>query len=77
MNASLSVQGTAVPESNPSRLAQFFSKKGFVKSLKAVLPIAVVATFFPEVAMASGAATDLMKSGDASVKATFGNADVI
>ena len=73
MNASLSVQGTAVPESNPSRLAQFFSKKGLVKSLKAVLPIAAVATFFPEVAMASGAATDLMKSGDASVKATFGS----
>lgn len=73
MDASFSVQGTAVPESQPSRFAQFFSKKGFVKSLKAVLPVAVLAAFFPEVAMAAGAGTDLMKTGDASVKATFGS----
>ncbi|TBL57056.1 type IV conjugative transfer system pilin TraA [Hafnia paralvei] len=71
MDASLSVQDTAVPESQPSRFARFFSKKGLVKSLKAVLPIAAVATFFPEVAMAAG--KDLMSSGNESVKATFGS----
>ena len=73
MDASLSVQGTAVPESKPSRFSQFFSKKDFVKSLKAVLPVAVLAAFFPEVAMASGTGTDLMASGNESVKATFGS----
>lgn len=73
MDASLSVQGTAVPESQPSRFAQFLSKKGLVKSLKVILPIAAVAAFFPDVALAAGASKDLMKSGDESVKATFGS----
>lgn len=46
MNTSLSVQGTAVPESKSSRFTKFFSKKGLVKSLKVILPIAAVAAFF-------------------------------
>ncbi len=73
MDTSLSVQGAAVPESKSSRFTKLFSKKGLVKSLKVILPIAVLAAFFPEVAMAAGAGTDLMQSGDASVKATFGS----
>lgn len=67
MDASLSVQGTAVPESKPSRFAQFFSKKGFVKSLKAVLPVAVLAAFFPEVAMASGKPAVAQRRADTDV----------
>lgn len=73
MDASLSVQGTAVPESQPSRFAQFFSKKGLVKSLKAILPIAALTAFFPDIAMAAGEGRDLMQSGNESVKATFGS----
>ena len=73
MDALLSVQGTAVPESQPSRFAQFFSKKGLVKSLKAILPIAALTAFFPDIAMAAGEGRDLMQSGNESVKATFGS----
>ncbi|HBL0406076.1 MULTISPECIES: type IV conjugative transfer system pilin TraA, partial [Klebsiella pneumoniae complex] len=36
------------------------------------LPVAAVAAFFPDAAMATTTATDLMKSGDATVKGTFG-----
>ena len=70
MNAVLSVQGSAVPEkTKPSFMSRVFNKK---KALKVALPVAAVAAFFPDAAMATTTATDLMKSGDATVKGTFG-----
>lgn len=42
--------------------------------MKGVLPVAVLAAFFPEMAMAAGAGgTDLMKTGDDTVGKTFGS----
>lgn len=74
MNAVLSVQGAAVSEKNkPSFLSRTFSKKNVLKALKVALPVATVAAFFPQVALATTTGTDLMKSGDTTVKATFGN----
>jgi hypothetical protein len=71
MNAVLSVQGTAVSEeTKPSFLSRVFNKKKALKVLKA-LPVAALAAFFPDAAMATTTATDLMKSGDATVKGTF------
>lgn len=52
--------------------ARKFSGVSFLKSLKIALPVAAVAAFFPETVMASGSGNDLMKSGDAAVKGTFG-----
>ncbi len=49
-----------------------FNKKKALKAAKVVLPVAAVAAFFPDAAMATTTATDLMKSGDATVKGTFG-----
>ncbi|WP_370530081.1 type IV conjugative transfer system pilin TraA, partial [Serratia sp. ME43] len=37
--------------------------------LKVILPFAVLASFFPEVALAAGG-KDMLQSGDADVKAT-------
>ena len=75
MNAVLSVQDTAVSEeTKPSFLSRVFNKK---KALKvAALPVAAVAAFFPEVAMAT-TTTDLMKSGDTTVKGTFGKSSSV
>lgn len=73
MDASLSVQGTVVPETKSFRFSRFFSKKGVIKSLKAILPIAALTAFFPDIAMAAGEGRDLMQSGNESVKATFGS----
>ncbi|EPP0706923.1 TPA: type IV conjugative transfer system pilin TraA, partial [Klebsiella pneumoniae] len=73
MNAVLSVQGSAVPEkTKPSFMSRVFNKKKALKAAKVVLPVAAVAAFFPDAAMATTTATDLMKSGDATVKGTFG-----
>lgn len=73
MNAVLSVQGSAVPEeTKPSFLSRVFNKKKALKVAKVALPVAAVAAFFPDAAMATTTATDLMKSGDATVKGTFG-----
>ena len=73
MNAVLSVQGTAVSEeTKPSFLSRVFNKKKALKVAKVALPVAAVAAFFPDAAMATTTATDLMKSGDATVKGTFG-----
>jgi type IV conjugative transfer system pilin TraA len=41
-----------------------------------VLPVAALAAFFPDAAMAT-TATDLMKSGDATVKGTFGKSSSV
>ncbi|MFT2798515.1 type IV conjugative transfer system pilin TraA [Serratia sp. N21D137] len=50
-----------------------FSKVDLLKALKFGLPIAAVATAFPETVMAAGAGKDLMASGDSTVKGTFGS----
>jgi hypothetical protein len=68
MNAVLSVQDTAVSEeTKPSFLSRVFNKKKALKVAKVALPVAAVAAFFPEVAMAT-TTTDLMKSGDTTVR---------
>lgn len=72
MNAVLSVQGSAVPEKPNHLLCPAFSIKKALKAAKVALPVAAVAAFFPDAAMATTTATDLMKSGDATVKGTFG-----
>lgn len=73
MNAVLSVQGNAFSEeTKPSFMSRVFNKKSALKVTKAVLPVAALAAFFPDVAMATTTTTDLMKSGDATVKGTFG-----
>nr|QTX14463.1 IncF plasmid conjugative transfer pilin protein TraA [Klebsiella pneumoniae] len=74
MNAVLSVQGSAVSEKNQTVFLcpAFFNKKKALKVAKVALPVAAVAAFFPDAAMATTTATDLMKSGDATVKGTFG-----
>ncbi|EIW9272818.1 TPA: type IV conjugative transfer system pilin TraA [Klebsiella variicola subsp. variicola] len=78
MNAVLSVQGSAVPEeAKPSFLSRVFNKKKALKVAKVALPVAAVAAFFPDAAMATTTATDLMKSGDATVKGTFGKSSSV
>ncbi|HEP0608792.1 TPA: type IV conjugative transfer system pilin TraA, partial [Raoultella ornithinolytica] len=73
MNAVLNVQGNAFSEeTKPSFLSRVFNKKSALKVTKAVLPVAALAAFFPDAAMATTTATDLMKSGDTTVKGTFG-----
>lgn len=69
MNAVLNVQGNAFSEeTKPSFLSRVFNKKSALKVTKAVLPVAALAAFFPDAAMATTTATDLMKSGDTTVK---------
>jgi hypothetical protein len=69
MNAVLSVQGSAVSEeTKPSFLSRVFNKKKALKVAKVALPVAAVAAFFPDAAMAT-TATDLMKSGMRPLKA--------
>ena len=78
MNAVLSVQGSAVPEeAKPSFMSRVFNKKKALKVAKVALPVAAVAAFFPDAAMATTTATDLMKSGDATVKGTFGKSSSV
>ncbi|ELM3737409.1 type IV conjugative transfer system pilin TraA [Edwardsiella piscicida] len=69
MDTSLSVQGVAASKNQSS----LFSKKGLIKALKVALPVAAIATLLPDVAMAAGGGKDLMATGDANVKATFGS----
>ncbi|MDT8885833.1 type IV conjugative transfer system pilin TraA, partial [Klebsiella aerogenes] len=72
MTTALSIQSAEMSKSvKPSR-TRLFSKTKMLKAAKAVLPVAVLAAAFPEVAMATTTGTDLMKSGDGTVKATFG-----
>lgn len=78
MNAVLSVQGNAFSEeTKPSFLSRVFNKKSALKVTKAVLPVAALAAFFPDAAMATTTATDLMKSGDTTVKGTFGKSSSV
>ena len=78
MNAELSVQGNSFSEeTKPSFLSRVFNKKTALKVTKAALPLAVLASFFPDVAMATTTATDLMKSGDTTVKGTFGKSSSV
>lgn len=49
-----------------------FGKVAFLKALKYALPVATLAAFFPETVLAAGAGKDLMSTGDATVKGTFG-----
>lgn len=49
-----------------------FSKVPLLKALKFALPVAALAAFFPDTVLASTAGKDLMSSGDATVKGTFG-----
>lgn len=77
MNAVLGVQGFSLPEENkPSLMSRLFCKKTALKVAKVALPLAAVAAFFPEVAMAT-TSTDLMKSGDTTVKGTFGKSSSV
>ena len=78
MNAVLSVQDTAVSEeTKPSFLSRVFNKKKALKVAKVALPVAALAAFFPDAAMATTTATDLMKSGDSTVKGTFGKSSSV
>ncbi|EPM4187557.1 type IV conjugative transfer system pilin TraA (plasmid) [Klebsiella aerogenes] len=73
MTTALSIQSAEMSKGvKPSLRTRFFSKTKMLKAAKAVLPVAVLAAAFPEVAMATTTGTDLMKSGDGTVKATFG-----
>ncbi|WP_300002387.1 type IV conjugative transfer system pilin TraA [uncultured Cedecea sp.] len=77
MDAILSVPGTAVSEkAKPSFFSRVFNKKKSLKAAKVLLPVAALASFFPEVAMAS-TTTDLMQSGDNTVKGTFGKSSSV
>jgi type IV conjugative transfer system pilin TraA len=58
-------------------MSRVFNKKTALKVTKAALPLAVLASFFPDVAMATTTATDLMKSGDTTVKGTFGKSSSV
>ncbi|ASV23352.1 MULTISPECIES: type IV conjugative transfer system pilin TraA [Enterobacteriaceae] len=78
MNAVLSVQDTAVSEeTKPSFLSRVFNKKKALKVAKVALPVAALAAFFPDAAMATTTAPDLMKSGDMTVKGTFGKSSSV
>ena len=73
MSRALSIQSAEMSKGvKPSLRTRLFSKAKMLKAAKAVLPVAVLAAAFPEVAMATTTGTDLMKSGDGTVKATFG-----
>lgn len=73
MNASLSAQGPAVAQNKGFSLSKMFSRQRVVNFLKFLLPMAVLAAFFPQVALAAGAGADMLKPGDATVKATAGS----
>ncbi|MER3831085.1 type IV conjugative transfer system pilin TraA [Klebsiella pneumoniae] len=64
-------------KNKPSFLSRVFNKKKALKVAKVALPVAAVAAFFPDAAMATTTATDLMKSGDATVKGTFGKSSSV
>ncbi|KKY64926.1 type IV conjugative transfer system pilin TraA [Klebsiella aerogenes] len=73
MNTVFTVQGSSVAvENKKSVLSRIFNKKNVLKAAKGILPLAVLASVFPEIAMATTTGTDLMKTGDGTVKATFG-----
>lgn len=71
MNTVISDQGNSFVQKVGSSLRKLVSKSSAIKAMKFVLPFAVLASFFPQLAHAT--ATDLMAGGDADVKATFGS----
>ncbi|MFZ5132442.1 type IV conjugative transfer system pilin TraA [Enterobacter roggenkampii] len=74
MNTVLTVQGSSVAiENKKSVLSRIFNKKNVLKAAKGILPLAVLAAVFPQAALATTTGTDLMKTGDGTVKATFGS----
>ncbi|ELR0533346.1 type IV conjugative transfer system pilin TraA [Escherichia coli] len=70
MDAVLSVQGASAPVKKKSFFSKF-TRLNMLRLARAVLPVAVLMLFFPQLAMASGG-QDLMAKGNATVKATFG-----
>ncbi|WP_199635049.1 type IV conjugative transfer system pilin TraA (plasmid) [Serratia sp. PAMC26656] len=79
MNASLSAPGPSVAQRQGFSLRQLFSRQRVVNFLKVILPFAVLASFFPDVALAAGAGAgkDMLKAGDADVKATAGSGSTL
>lgn len=71
MNTVLSVQGASAPVEKKSFFSKF-TRLNMLRLVRAVIPAAVLMMFFPQLAMASGGGTDLMASGNDTVKATFG-----
>ncbi|EBJ4207127.1 type IV conjugative transfer system pilin TraA [Salmonella enterica] len=72
MSAILSVQGASAPVKKKSFMSTF-TRLNLLKAARAVIPAAVLMFFFPQLAMAAGGGgTDLMASGNTTVKATFG-----
>ncbi|UMX82498.1 hypothetical protein MJ561_00455 [Klebsiella pneumoniae] len=78
MNAVLSVQGSAVPEKNkPSFLSRVFTKRK-PRSRQSCAAGCCCGGVLPGCCvMATTTATDLMKSGDATVKGTFGKSSSV
>lgn len=56
----------------PRPLQRKIQQSPLLKALKFALPVAALAAFFPDTVLASTAGKDLMSSGDATVKGTFG-----
>lgn len=73
MNTFLKAMDTAISESKHYLPHRIYLRKTALIAMKTLLPAAVLAAFFPDVVIAAGAGKDLMQSGDASVKATFGS----
>ncbi|EBA4959709.1 conjugal transfer protein TraA [Salmonella enterica subsp. enterica] len=72
MSTELSVQGASVPVKKTSVFSAF-TRLNLLKAARTVIPVAVMMVFFPPLARAAGgSATDLMASGNGTVKATFG-----
>ena len=56
------------------RMNMMISYQELVRTFpKGILPLAVLAAVFPQAALATTTGTDLMKTGDGTVKATFGS----
>ncbi|EFL4154612.1 type IV conjugative transfer system pilin TraA [Escherichia coli] len=70
MNAVLSVQGASAPVKKKSFFSKF-TRLNMLRLVRAVIPVAVLMMFFPQLAMAAQG-QDLMQSGNSTVKATFG-----
>ncbi|EAP2381060.1 type IV conjugative transfer system pilin TraA [Salmonella enterica] len=71
MSSVVSVQGVSAPVKKKSFISKF-THLNLLKATRAVIPAAVLMAFFPQLAMASGGGTDLMATGNNTVKATFG-----
>ncbi|EEY5911212.1 type IV conjugative transfer system pilin TraA [Escherichia coli] len=72
MNTVLSVQGASAPVKKKSFFSKF-TRLNMLRLVRAVIPVAVLMMFFPQLALAAqGAGQDLMAKGQETVKATFG-----